>query len=127
MKNHLLAVFLVSLSTPALADDLFSRMEAAQTTIDMEIYARAGNNPRAARWSEARRAQSQCALAELTNLRGRRTAEKYVTALEGAALRAPSIKQDAQFGGLSAQVHTEAGIKLRRDLVPITRKCGIGL
>jgi len=95
--------------------------------LDGHMLALMGNDPAKARWTAARRGQSACALAELERRRGRAVAEVYVREVEKGAVRARKLTRPGDFGGLAARIHSAAGVRLQRDLVPITRKCGIGL
>lgn len=111
----------------ASADDLLPRLEAAQVAIDGRMLALGGTDPARARWSADRRASSACALRELETRRGRKVAETYVSAVEKAVPEAARLRTVGEFGGLAARIHGDAGIRLQRDLIPITQTCGIGL
>lgn len=122
------AALLVGLfATSASAQDLLPRYEAAQVALDGRMLSVMGSDPTKARWSPERRGKSACALAELERLRGRPVAEAYVREVEYAIGEAHRLTHAADFGGLAARIHRNAGIRFQRDLVPITRKCGIGL
>jgi hypothetical protein len=112
---------------PLGADELLPRLEAAQGAIDARMLTVMGADPAGARWNPARRAASACALRELEHRRGRKTAETYVRAVEKAVSEAARLGSAGEFGGLAARIHRDAGIRLNRDLVPITRTCGMGL
>ena len=122
-------VFLVlyGLASPLAAQDLLPRYEAAQTAFEARMLTLMGSNPAAAGWSAQRRAAAACALSTLEQSRGRATAETYVRAVEAGAARAAGMQSAGGFGALTAQIHAQAGLQLRRDIVPITQRCGIGL
>ena len=114
-------------TTSASAQDLLPRYEAAQVALDGRMLSVMGSDPAKARWSPERRGKSACALAELERLRGRPVTEAYVREVEYAIGEAHRQTRAADFGGSAARIHRNAGIRFQRDLVPITRKCGIGL
>lgn len=122
-----LILLLALLAAPAHAADLIGRMETANEAIDGAMMQAMGQDPRRAEWTATRRAQSTCALGELTSRRGPAAAERYVLALEAAVPQARKLTRAGEFGGLWARIHSQAGIQLQRDLVPITKACGIGL
>tara|TARA_R110002124_G_scaffold125105_4_gene284293 strand:+ start:148 stop:528 length:381 start_codon:yes stop_codon:yes gene_type:complete len=124
-RNLITAICLAG--TAASADALLPRLENAQVAIDSRMLALGGTDPNAARWGAQRRAQSACALKELEHLRGRKTAERYVREVEKAVYQSKSLQNNWEFGGLAARIHRDSGIRMQRDLVPITRKCGTGL
>jgi hypothetical protein len=126
LKTLLIAAGLFAAGA-AFADDLLPRLEAAQVAVDGRMLALSGTDPARAGWSPDRRAASACALRELERRRGRKTAETYVRAVEKAVGEAARLRSAGEFGGLAARIHRDAGIKLQRDLVPITQTCGIGL
>jgi hypothetical protein len=123
----LCAAALCVAALPLGADELLPRLEAAQGAIDARMLTVMGADPAGARWNPARRAASACALRELEHRRGRKTAETYVRAVEKAVSEAARLGSAGEFGGLAARIHRDAGIRLNRDLVPITRTCGMGL
>ncbi|APE43907.1 hypothetical protein BOO69_11180 [Sulfitobacter alexandrii] len=128
MGKLALCVAVVCLATqPLRADDLLPRLEAAQGAIDARMLTVMGADPAGARWSAARRAASGCALRELERMKGRAAAETYVRAVENGAAKAARLRAAADFGGLAARIHAAAGLRLQRDIVPITRACGVGL
>jgi predicted trehalose synthase len=121
------AVVVACLGTPLCADDLLPRLEAAQEEVDARMLRLMDANPARARWTEERRAKSGCALTELERLRGRATVERYVMEVEKAVDEAATLKRPSEFGGLAARIHGDTGLSLQSDLIPITRKCGVGL
>lgn len=124
--RFIILAFLLSAS-PVFADDLLPRYEVAQEKFDRAMLGALGGSVAAAEWTAARRAKSACALGQLEARRGRKTAEKYVKALEKAAARAGRVKSAKGFTDLIAKVHKKSGLKMKRDLVPITQTCKIGL
>lgn len=112
---------------PGQADDLLMRFEIAQERFDRAMLGALGGSVAAAEWTDLRREKSGCALRALEESRGRKVAEKYVKELEKAAASAEKAKSPAKFTDLMAKVHKKAGLKMQRDLVPITNRCKIGL
>lgn len=108
------------------ASDLFPRYEAALSAYEARMLQIFGSDPSAAVWSPQRRAQSACALSEVEARKGRAGAERLVAEWERAAQEARSAATAGDMARLNAQVHSRAKLSLQRDLVPITRTCGIG-
>lgn len=126
LKSLVTAAGLIAASA-ACADDLMSRLETAQVAIDGRMFVLMGADPALALWSPDRRAASTCALRELEARRGRKTAETYVRNVEKAVAKAAGLRSAGEFGGLAARIHSASGLRMNRDLVPITQTCGIGL
>ncbi len=108
------------------ADALYDRYAAAHQAINRQMFVVFGSDPAQGNWTAQDHQRGRCALAELEALRGRKTAEKYVSALEWGVGQSKGFTRAGEFGALASQMHRKGGVKLERDAVPITRKCGVG-
>lgn len=127
----LASALMLGLATTAAADPLHKEYEIAAVMLETEIF-RAGGHAAAdaanyARWDAQRRADSLCALQELEALRGRPAAERYVREYAKAASDARSAGTSSDIIRLVARAHARAKLDLNTVLLPITRKCGVGL
>ena len=126
-----LALPLTQVPHPVRADTLAQAYEAASVALETEIFRASGRThadaARQAAWDNRRRAASLCALAELERLRGRAAAERYVTAYAAASRKAKHAATAGEIMGHISEAHRAARLDLRKTLVPITQRCGIGL